>query len=37
MNVYGISSLLTFNGPDFTRYPGIRPVHPNDVARPANP
>jgi len=37
MNVYGISSLLTFNGPDFTRYPGIHPVHPNDVARPANP
>ena len=37
MNVYGISSLLTFNGPDFTRYPGIRALHPNDVARPANP
>ena len=37
MNVYGISSLLTFNGPDFTRYPGICPVHPNDVARPENP
>jgi len=37
MNVYGISSLVTFNGPDFTRYPGIRVVHPNDVAKPANP
>jgi predicted nucleic acid-binding protein len=37
MNVYGVSSLLTFNGPDFTRYPGIRVVHPNDVTKPANP
>lgn len=37
MNVYGITTLITFNSPDFTRYPGIRPVHPNDLARPANP
>jgi predicted nucleic acid-binding protein len=37
MNVYGISNLLTFNGPDFTRYPGIHVVHPNDVAKAANP
>ncbi len=37
MNGYGISSLLTFNGPDFTRYPGIRVVHPNDAANSANP
>jgi predicted nucleic acid-binding protein len=33
MNVYGISNLLTFNGPDFSRYPGIHVVHPKDVAR----
>ena len=37
MNVYGISRVLTFNGPDFTRYSGIRAVHPDDVKRPANP
>jgi hypothetical protein len=32
-----LSSLLTFNGPDFSRYPGIHVVHPNDVAKVANP
>jgi predicted nucleic acid-binding protein len=37
MNVYGIGNLLTFNGPDFTRYPGIHTVHPNDVAKAASP
>jgi len=37
MNVYGIGSVLTFNGPDFTRYPGIRVIHPHDVAKAANP
>ncbi len=37
MNVYGIGSLLTFNAPDFTRYPGIRVVHPNDVPKAVNP
>jgi predicted nucleic acid-binding protein len=37
MNVYGIRSLLTFNGPDFIRYPGIHVIHPNDVAKAANP
>ncbi|HTS68165.1 MAG TPA: type II toxin-antitoxin system VapC family toxin [Terriglobia bacterium] len=37
MNVYGISRLLTFNGPDFTRYARIRAIHPNDLTRPANP
>jgi|SRR5579864_2235587 len=31
MNVYGMSNLLTFNGADFTRYPGIHVVHPNDA------
>jgi predicted nucleic acid-binding protein len=37
MNVHGIGSVLTFNGPDFTRYPGIRVIHPDDVAKAANP
>lgn len=37
MNIYGISNLLTFNGPDFTRYPGIRVVHPNEIAKTPNP
>ena len=37
MNVYGVSNLPTFNGPDFTRYPGIHVVHPHDLAKSANP
>jgi predicted nucleic acid-binding protein len=37
MNVYGISNLLTFNGPDFARYPGIHVLHPHDVAKAPNP
>ncbi|MFZ3201339.1 MAG: type II toxin-antitoxin system VapC family toxin [Candidatus Acidiferrales bacterium] len=37
MNIYGIRNLLTFNGPDFARYPGIHAVRPNDVVKPANP
>jgi predicted nucleic acid-binding protein len=37
MNVYGITHLLTFNGPDFSRYPGIQVVHPNNVAKAAGP
>ncbi len=37
MNVYSISRLLTFNGPDFRRYPGIQVVHPKDVPKAANP
>ena len=32
MRVYGISRILTFNGPDFRRYDGIEAVHPNDLA-----
>lgn len=28
---------VTFNGPDFTRYPGIHVVHPDDVAKASNP
>jgi predicted nucleic acid-binding protein len=31
MNVYGVRRLLTFNGPDFRRYPGIEVIHPRDV------
>jgi predicted nucleic acid-binding protein len=37
MNVYGIRSLLTFNGPDFIRYPEIHVIHPNDLTKAANP
>jgi predicted nucleic acid-binding protein len=37
MNVYGIRNLLTFNGPDFIRYPGIHAIHPNDIAKVTNP
>jgi predicted nucleic acid-binding protein len=37
MNVYGIRSLLTFNGPDFIRYPEIHVIHPNDLAKAAKP
>jgi hypothetical protein len=28
---------LTFNGPDFIRYPGIHVIHPKDLAKAANP
>lgn len=31
MNVYGITSLITFNVGDFRRYPGIAAVSPPDV------
>ncbi len=31
MNVYGITSLLTFNVVDFKRYPGIAALSPADV------
>ncbi len=34
MRVHGITHLLTFNGSDFTRYPGITMVHPRDVPAP---
>jgi len=29
--VYGIEVLLTFNGNDFRRYPGIKVLHPRDL------
>jgi predicted nucleic acid-binding protein len=31
MNVYGITSIITFNVDDFKRYPGIQVVHPQNV------
>ncbi len=31
MRVHAISHILTFNGDDFTRYPGITPINPQDV------
>jgi len=31
MRVYGLTHVLTFNPSDFTRYPGIRVVRPQDV------
>jgi predicted nucleic acid-binding protein len=31
MRVYGITHLLTLNGADFARYPGLTAVHPQDV------
>ena len=32
MRVHGIERILTFNTGDFTRYRGIQPLHPHDVA-----
>ena len=34
MNVYGITHLLTLNGADFGRYPGLVVVHPQSIAVP---
>jgi predicted nucleic acid-binding protein len=31
MRVYGITHILTFNTADFSRYPGITVVHPQNV------
>lgn len=31
MNVYGITSILTFNVDDFKHYPGIQVIHPQNV------
>jgi predicted nucleic acid-binding protein len=31
MRVYGITHILTFNAADFSRYPGITVVHPQDA------
>jgi predicted nucleic acid-binding protein len=32
MNVHAITSILTFDVDDFKRFPGIRVLHPRDVA-----
>ena len=32
MRVHGITHLLTFNGDDFKRYPGITVVHPSEIS-----
>jgi predicted nucleic acid-binding protein len=32
MNVYGVKDIVTFNVEDFLRYPGIRVLHPADLA-----
>lgn len=31
LEVHGVSDLLTFNGKDFKRFPGLTAVHPQDV------
>jgi predicted nucleic acid-binding protein len=31
MNVHGVTHLLTFNGGDFARFPGIIVQHPQDI------
>lgn len=34
MRVHGLTHLLTFNGTDFTRYPGITVLDPSAVVPP---
>jgi predicted nucleic acid-binding protein len=31
MHVHGVSAILTFNGSDFRRYPGIEVLHPRSI------
>lgn len=31
MQAYGVPNILTLNQSDFLRYPGIHPVHPNQI------
>ncbi len=33
MKSHGLTNILTFNGADFTRFPGITVVHPSDLVR----
>ena len=35
MNTHGLSHLLTFNGADFARFPGVTVLDPHAVAAPA--
>jgi predicted nucleic acid-binding protein len=37
MRTHGITRLLTFNGPDFARFPGLTILDPAIIAAPANP
>jgi predicted nucleic acid-binding protein len=37
MNVHGVSTLLTFNGTDFRRYPGISVLDPQFIPAPPSP
>ncbi len=37
MRVHGLSRLLTLNVADFTRFPGVIAVHPEDVAQQTVP
>jgi predicted nucleic acid-binding protein len=37
MRTYSVTRLLTFNGPDFTRFPGLTILDPAAFAAPANP
>ncbi len=34
MKSHGVTDILTFNGADFTRFPGITIVHPTDLVHP---
>lgn len=34
MRVHGLTRILTFNGRDFTRYPGIEVIDPRDLVGP---
>jgi predicted nucleic acid-binding protein len=31
MRVHGLTHILTFNPSDFSRYPGVIPIHPSSV------
>jgi predicted nucleic acid-binding protein len=33
MYAHGVTNILTFNGSDFARYPGITAIHPNIVGK----
>ena len=37
MRTHGITQLLTFNGPDFARFPGLTILDPAILAAPAAP
>jgi predicted nucleic acid-binding protein len=37
MRTYGMTRLLTFNGPHFARFPGLTILDPSSLAAPASP